>query len=51
MNDLSLKINIDNAIENKSACFLTKNYHLMAYDLTETITLPAINYETLNEKI
>lgn len=51
MNDLSLKINIDNAIENKSACFLTKNYHLMAYDLTETITLPAINYEALNEKI
>lgn len=41
----------DDVVDGKSSCFLTKNYHLMAYDLRETITLPAIDKDALDKKI
>ncbi|MFT4022050.1 MAG: isochorismate synthase, partial [Acinetobacter sp.] len=37
--------------DNKTSCFFTKDYHLFAHDLAETISLPAIDQTMLNEKI
>lgn len=37
--------------DKKTSCFFTKDYHLFAHDLVETISLPAIDQTTLNQKI
>lgn len=41
----------DELFDNKTACFFTKEYHLVANDLFETLSLPAKNLDQLQQQI
>lgn len=47
----SIDIKKDELFDNKTACFFTKEYHLIAKDLFETISIPADNLAQLKQYI